>query len=130
MIKDLLRYFILGGLLYGGHYFLSQNLPYKGLSTYRDLSHSILFTIFLVSHVLTIFLSRKFKILPGQVFLGFSVLKLILAGVMILLFKKVGDYPIGKSFTLAFMASYFAYLTIDVWVMLDLLKKDEKKDPN
>jgi len=130
MIKDLLKYFILGGLLYGGHYFLSQNLPYQGLSTYRDISQFILFGIFVKSHVLTILLSRKFKILPGQVFLGFSVLKLILAGVMILLFKKLGDYPIGKSFTLVFMVSYFAYLAVDVWVMLDLLKKDEKKDLN
>lgn len=125
MIKDLLKYSAIFGLLYGGHYFLSIYLPEKGLGELRDASQIFLFVLFVKSHVLTKFLSKKFDVLAGQVSLGFSVVKLIFAGSYIMICKKIGGYELSKAFILLFMGSYFVYQTLDVLVMMKYLKEKE-----
>ena len=124
MIKDIVKYLILGGLLYGGHYFLSEMYPQRGLLSYKDVSQFILLLLFILSHILTVLISKKYNnVLLGQVFLGFSVFKLVSAGILIFVIKKISEDPISKSFILVFMGSYFLYLTLDVFTMLRNVKK-------
>ena len=125
MIKDIVKFMILGGLLYGGHYFLSIYLPEKDLGELRDVSQIFLFILFIKSHVLTKFLSIKYNLLTGKVSLGFSIVKLIFAASFIIISKKIGDYEISKAFILLFMGSYFAYQTLDVLIMIRCLKEKE-----
>ena len=124
MIKDIVKYLILGGLLYGGHYILSEMYPQRGLLSYKDVSQFILLLLFILSHILTVLISKKYNnVLLGQVFLGFSVFKLVSAAILIFVIKKISDDPISKSFILVFMGSYFFYLTLDVFTMLRNVKK-------
>lgn len=123
MIKDLIKYIVLSGLLFGGHYFLSEMLPGKGLGNYREEVHLMLFTLFIVSHVLSKIISKKSSVLPGQIFLGFSVVKLISAGLFIFIIKQLSEVDISKAYILVFMASYFIYLGLDVLLMLKALNK-------
>lgn len=123
MIKDIVKYLILGGLLYGGHYILSEIYPQRGLHTYKDVSQFILLLLFLLSHILTVLFSKMYNVLIGQVFLGFTVFKLVSAGIFILIIKKMSEDPISISFILVFMVSYFFYLTLDVFTMLRNVKK-------
>lgn len=125
MIKDILKYTLLFGLLYGGHYFLSINFPEKGLIELRDVAQVFLFLLFIKSHVLTKALSSKFDVLPGQVSLGFSVVKLVFAGSFILICKRLGGFEVSKAFILVFMSSYFIYQGLDVLILLKNLKGKE-----
>lgn len=117
---------ILGGLLLVGHSFFAEQFPEKGLEEYLVISQVFLFLLFLKGHLLTIFLSKKFDIYLGQVFLGFSVSKFILAGLFILYLKRMGDLPLSKSYVLIFMFSYFTYLITEVFILLDKLKKADE----
>lgn len=123
MIKDVFKYILVSGLLYGGHYFLSLIYPERGLVQNREVSHLVLLFLFLISHVFTIFLSRKFKVLMGQVFLGFSVFKLVFSGTFIFVFKKISEEPMSKTFIIVFMGSYFCYLILDVISVLRNVKQ-------
>lgn len=104
---------------------MSVYLPDKGLGELRDLSQIFLFLLFVKSHILTKFLSKKFDVLAGQVSLGFSVVKLIFAGSYMMICKKIGGYDLSKAFILLFMGSYFVYQTLDVLVMMRFLKEKE-----
>ena len=123
MIKDLISYIITGGLLYGGHYFLSDNNPDNGLSLYREQAHLTLIVLFTLSHIIGVLLSTKFKALIGKVFLGFSVVKLIVVGSFFLILQNISETPITKDFTLVIMGCYFVYLMLDVVLMLKHLNK-------
>lgn len=123
MIKDLIKYIVLSGLLFGGHYFLSEMLPGKGFSNYREEAHLMLFTLFIASHILSKIISKKSSVLPGQIFLGFSVVKLISAGLFIFIIKQLSEVDISKAYILVFMASYFTFLGLDVLLMLKALNK-------
>lgn len=125
MIKDITKYILIGGLLYGGHYFLATVFPDRGLTKYRDLSQVVLFLLFVKSHLFGFFLSKKFDVLPGQIFLGFSVFKLIVAGLFMMFLKMANDAPVSKSFTLVFMVAYFSYLIVDVVLMMKAVKEKE-----
>lgn len=118
MIRDFIRYTILGGLLYGGHYFLNIVYPERALGENMMKSHILLFLLFVQSHFIGDLLHKKFDILIGQVFMGFSVFKMILLGLYIFFLKKTGLNPISNSFILTFMASYFIYLSMDVYLTL------------
>lgn len=124
MIKNLLKYILVGGLLYGGHYFFSETFLNKGLSNKRESAHLMLFLLFTISHLLTEFLGRRFSLIPGQVFLIFSVVKLISAGLFMFVIKQISGLDISKSFTLAFMFSYFIYLILDISIVLKFLKSN------
>jgi hypothetical protein len=122
--KDILNYIVVGGLLYGGHYFLSLKFIERGLVQNRDVSQIVLLFLFLISHCLTILLSKRFKVLLGQVFLGFSVFKLVFAGMFIFTIKKLSEDPMSKTFILVFMGCYFVYLTLDVFLVLRNVKQN------
>ena len=118
MIRDIIKYTILGGLLYGGHYFLNALYPERALGENMNKSHVLLFLLFVKSHFIGDLLHKKFDILIGQVFMGFSVFKMILLGLYIFFLKKTGINPISNSFILTFMGSYFIYLSMDVYLTL------------
>ena len=125
MIKDISKYLIAFGLLYGGHYFLSVLYPELNLLKYRDVTQLFLVVLALVSHFSNSLLSSKFKVLPGQVFLVFSVLKFILAGLYIFFLKKLLEFELSKAYILIFMAAYFCYLSIDVIILTKSINKKE-----
>lgn len=116
---------MLFGLLYGGHYFFAIYFPENGLSELRDAAQVFLFLLFLKSHLLSKFFGKKFEILPGQISLGFSVVKLIFAGSFIMVCKKLLGYNLSNSFILLFMGSYFLYQGLDVIILLKDLNKKE-----
>lgn len=118
MIKNILPFVLASIVLGGTHYSLAVLLPQYNLHDYFIKTQVILFLLFTKSHLLGLFLSTKFKVLPGQIFLGFSVFKLLFAGSYILILKRFGTYDVSKPFILIFMACYFAYLSIDVWLMI------------
>lgn len=115
---------ILGGLLFGGHSFLAEMFPDKGLEAYLLLSQTFLILLFIKGHLLTVFLSKKLNLLIGQVFLGFSVAKFIFAGLLIFLLKKTGAEPISKGFIIVYMFSYFSYLIVEVLLVVKAANKD------
>lgn len=124
MTKALSIYMILGGLLFGGHSFLAEMFPDKGLEPYLLLSQTFLILLFIKGHLLTVFLSKKLNLLIGQVFLGFSVAKFIFAGLLIFLLKKTGAEPISKGFIIVYMFSYFSYLIVEVLLVVKAANKD------
>lgn len=124
MTRALSIYMILGGLLFGGHSFLAESYPENGLADYLILAQTFLILLFIKSHLLTVFLSKKLNLLVGQVFLGFSVAKFIFAGMFIFLLKKTGEEPISKSFVAVYMFSYFTYLLVEVFLVLGEIQKD------
>lgn len=126
MIKELLKFIVLSGLLFGGHYFFSLEYPQLGHSSLVILTQTILSLLFIQSHILTIVLSKKFKIMVGMLFLIFSVVKFISGGLFVFYLKKTEMYEINNGFIIAFMMSYFAFLTLDVHV---LVKRVAQEDP-
>lgn len=124
MIKDIIKFTLLGGLFLGGHYFLGLDNPQFGSTKLIVITQLLLLALFLKSYILTVVLSEKFKILKGQLFLGFSVVKFIFAGLFIFFLKKKG-IPVEKPFILMFMLSYFSYLALDVISLIKILKKEE-----
>ena len=115
---------ILGGLLLVGHSFFAETFPERGLERFLIASQLFLFILFLNGHVLTVFLSNKFDIYLGQVFLGFSISKFVLSGLFILYIQSLGGAPISKSFILIFIFSYFTYLTTEVILLIKKLNKE------
>lgn len=125
MKKAISIYMILGGLLLVGHSFFAEQFPDKGLGYYLLPSQIFLFVLFLKGHLFTVFLSKKFNLYLGQVFLGFSVSKFILAGLFMLYIKRFEDIPPSKSFVLFFMFSYFTYLLAEVLLVVKELNKND-----
>jgi hypothetical protein len=115
---------ILGGLLLVGHSFFADNFPGRELHHYVIQVQVFLFLLFLKGHILTEILSKKFGIYIGQVFLGFSVTKLIFAGLFILYIKRFEVFPVSKSYILLFMFSYFTYLLTEVVMLVGKLNKE------
>lgn len=128
MVKQTFPFVFIALLLTAMHYLLAKALPQLHLYDYFAKTHLILFLLFTKSHLLGIFLSKKFKVLPGQIFLGFSVFKLLFAGSYILILKRFGDYTVSKPFILVFMACYFIYLAVDVWLMVRQAKAHSSDD--
>tara|TARA_B110000211_G_C14013655_1_gene524374 strand:- start:541 stop:918 length:378 start_codon:yes stop_codon:yes gene_type:complete len=124
MRKDISLYMILGGLLLVGHSFFAETFPERGLERFLIETQVFLFVLFLKGHLLTIFLSKKFNVYLGQVFLGFSVSKFVFAGLFILFIQELGGPPISKSFILVFVFSYFTYLTAEVILLVKKLNKE------
>lgn len=124
MITDIIRYIVLSGLLYGGHYFLSYKYPDRGLVENREVVHVFMLVLFLTCHLLVRLISKRFNILLGQVFLGFSVVKLILSGVFMFVLMKVSEEVLSKTFIIITMTSYFSYLLLDVITMLGVINRD------
>ena len=60
----------------------------------------------------------------GQVFLGFSVFKLVFAGLFIFTIKKLSEDSMSKTFIIVFMCSYFVYLILDVSLVLRNVKQN------
>lgn len=123
MRKDISLYVIIGGLLLAGHSFFAEKFPETGVNHFLIESQVFLFLLFLKVHLLTLFLSKKFNIYLGQLFLGFSVYKFIISGLFILLLQYIELYPISKSFVLTFMLSYFTYLVAEVVLLVNKLNE-------
>ena len=124
MRKDISLHIILGGLLLVGHSFFSEIFPEKGLERFLMEAQVFLFLLFLKGHLLTLFLSKKFNIYLGQLFLGFSVYKFIFSGLFILIIQRLEGPPISKSFILIFMFSYFTYLVAEVILLVKKLNQE------
>lgn len=120
---------VVSGLLIVGHSFLAEAYPESGLEVHLMKSQVFLFLLFLSGHILTVFLAKKMDMLYGMAFLGFSVVKFIFAGLLILLLKKMGDAELSKQFILVFMASYFSYLVADVFAIVRRVQKEGENAP-
>jgi hypothetical protein len=124
MQKDISIYMIIGGLLLVGHSFFAEIFPDRQLESYLVEGQVFLFLLFLKGHILTAFLSKKFDIYLGQVFLGFSVTKFVFAGLFFLYIQELGSIPLSKSFVLVFVFSYFTYLITEVILLVSVLNKE------
>ena len=123
MRKEISLYIIIGGLLLVGHSFFAEKFPERGIEHFLIETQVFLFLLFLKVHLLTLFLSKKFNIYLGQLFLGFSVYKFIISGLFLLLLQYIELYPISKSFVLIFMVSYFTYLVTEVVLLINKLNE-------
>lgn len=124
MIKDLAIFFIVIALLVLGAYALEQMLDKNLVESYPFL-FGFLFFIYAKTHVLTLFLSKKFDLYIGQVYLGFTVYKFIFTS-FYFLFLKHTTTIYTKSFIIIFFASYFTLMIVEYLLYKSRLDKADK----
>ncbi len=119
MIRSIVFFGVLMAIVQGVFGFV---FPVFGIKIYVA-THFVIFMLTLFT-ILSVELTTKFtKILPAYIFLGQSLLKVILGGLFFVFALRFLEKPDEAPFMIFFISLYFIYIIIELILVIKSLKK-------